>query len=182
MATLAACADFKTQKGTAPTPRAALESISHWGLSGKLGVRHEAEGFSATLEWQQNSDAYQIDLAGPFRAGGVKLRGDRSGVELATQTQTLFASNPVQLMQQELGWALPVDGAGYWVRGLARPGAPVSESERDATGMLTAMHQDGWHIEILGWVTHQGYELPSRLKFSNGETVVKLVVRQWRLL
>jgi len=44
--------------------RAALEALRDWQVQGRVALRTETEGWSASFDWQQRGDNYRIRLRG----------------------------------------------------------------------------------------------------------------------
>ena len=45
-------------------------------LGGKIAVRGGAEAFSASFDWAQRGETYDVEFWGPLGQGRVRLRGD----------------------------------------------------------------------------------------------------------
>ena len=103
--------------------QAALETLTHWRVQGRIAVRTDSEGWSANFDWKQQGEDYRIRVRGPFGQGAVELHGNGRGVWLKRADQPpVFALNPEALLEQETGWQLPVEGLSSWLRGLPVPG------------------------------------------------------------
>ena len=66
---------FFLLEGCASRPLPVLSDIN-FDLSGKIGVRWQADRFSARFRWLQAGDTYQIELWGPLGQGRTVLEGD----------------------------------------------------------------------------------------------------------
>src|SRR3972149_5389831 len=76
-------------------------------------------------------------IMAPLSQGTFELRGDDRSVALRTpENETLTATDPQALMQQNLGWSLPVAGLKYWVRGIPAPGSPARQLRLFASATL----------------------------------------------
>ena len=85
-----------------------------------------------------------------------------------------------QLVQQQVGWEIPVESLSWWVRGMAAPGDP-EDLWLDERGNLVRLNQDGWAIEFGNYRTFGEFEMPVRLTAQQADWRVKLVVRRWEL-
>lgn len=88
-----------------------------------------------------------IDVATPL--GTTIARIDiHPGSTTATgpQMQTVTGPDPDALVEQLLGWRLPVSGLADWIEGRPVPGRPA-RTEGEA-GRLSVIEQDGWLIRI----------------------------------
>lgn len=174
-------------KTTAPSPsqltwhqrEAQLNSIKNWTLKGAVSVRQPNKASIVSLTWQQQGQQYQQTLAGPFDIGAIKIIGRPGHVALWKSSQEkLVASNPESLLQQAVGWRLPVQNLYYWVRGLPAPNSPAKK-QLDASNRLLTLRQNGWQINYNSYQTVNGVDLPNTIVLSTTNLTVKMVIRQW---
>lgn len=88
-----------------------------------------------------------IDVATPL--GTTIARIDLvpgSATATGPQMQTATGPDPDVLVEQLLGWRLPVAGLADWIEGRPAPGRPA-RTEGEA-GRLSLIEQDGWLIRI----------------------------------
>ncbi len=166
-------ADWKAHK-------AAISEIDGWQISGKIGIRAPQDSGSGTLFWLQRQDYFDIRLSGPLGRGATRLTGRPDAVSLEVAGQGRFdAESPEALVQQQLGWELPVSHLLWWIRGLPAPDTR-SRLELDDQGRLASLQQDGWQVEFLGYGEHSGYSLPERVRLNGRELRITLVVKDWQ--
>lgn len=156
-----------------------LAALDTWKVVGKVGLRTAEESRSANLDWSQAPDHYRMLISGPFGAGRSVLEGRRGAVTLTTGDGRFEASSPEALMQQQLGWSLPISALDYWVRGLPAPGRPHQQSD-DELGFPKTLSQDGWTIHYRDWTYADSLWLPSRLIMTYDDIRATLVVNQWQ--
>nr|WP_298523010.1 lipoprotein insertase outer membrane protein LolB [uncultured Halomonas sp.] len=159
-----------------------LKALERWRLAGKVGLRTADDATSANLDWQQTPFFYRMMISGPFGAGRSTLDGSTNGVTLTTPDGRFSASTPEQLMQQQLGWSLPISALDYWVRGLPAPDV-AHEMQSDAQGFPQQLRQAGWTIDYRDWTwaprLNGGLWLPQRLVMTFDNLRATLVVNQW---
>jgi len=166
---------------TWPQRQQQLQSLSKWAVAGSLAVRHQVKGgWNASFNWQQIGQNYDLSLFGPLGMNHVQITGSPSLVTLKTNQQTLTANSPEALLQQQLGWQLPVSDLRYWLRGLP---APYSKSRRslDLNNHMVHLVQDGWNVIYLRYISVNGVDVPDRILMNNPQWNAHLVVRQWDL-
>ncbi|MCL7941018.1 lipoprotein insertase outer membrane protein LolB [Halomonas sp. ATCH28] len=185
LALLAGCA------GRAPAPegeRAAgqwqaqaerLAELDTWVLAGKAGLRTPEDSTSANLDWSQHPHYYRLLISGPFGSGRSTLEGREGRFSLTTAEGRFEAETPEALMEEQLGWSLPVSALSDWIRGL-----PADDSahrlEEDELGFPQRLEQDGWEIAYRDWTHVAELWLPRRLVMTYDELRVTLVVTDWR--
>lgn len=174
---------FVTACTTAP-PRSALpvaDLPESWLAQGRLAVKSGDEAWHGTFAWHQAPRLVRIELAGPLGQGSVRLREDPGGARLEIGAeQVIQGSDSEALLQEQLGWAMPVQGLRYWISGHPDPGRPATV-ERDGAGRVTGLAQDGWRIACSRYLEVDGGLLPHRVVLEREELRVRLVIDRWRL-
>ena len=188
IALLAGCAGFGSREalqgqGDPQQWRAHKEQLSTldgWQINGKVGIRAPRDSGSGTLFWLQRQDYYDIRLAGPLGRGAARLTGRPGGVVLEVANQGRYeAPSPEALLEQQLGWQLPVSHLVWWVRGLPAPDSKSQLTLGDDS-RLASLSQDGWQVQYLSYTEQNGYWLPERLKLHGKDIDVTLVVKDWQ--
>ena len=156
-----------------------LNTLEAWTLDGRISLRHEEEAWHASLRWQQIDSVYHINMFGPFGQGAVQLDGSPQSVILQHDGQTVQSDDAEQLLRQQLGLQVPVNGLRYWAVGLAAPGSNYKE-ELDSVGRLAVLQQNGWRVRYRGYVAVKGFMLPGKVFLDHDGLDVRLVVDQWQ--
>ncbi|MCK9534449.1 MAG: lipoprotein insertase outer membrane protein LolB [Pseudomonas sp.] len=157
-----------------------IAPLDAWQISGKLGIRSEQQSGSAVLFWLQRQDYFDIRLSGPLGQGSTRLTGRQGAVSLDIASRGTFQAQSAEaLMQQQLGWSLPVSNLLWWVRGLPAPYSK-SQLQLDSNSLLTELKQDQWLIEYLSYRTENGLQLPERIKLSGAGLNITLVIKEWQ--
>ncbi|WP_373332541.1 lipoprotein insertase outer membrane protein LolB [Thiopseudomonas alkaliphila] len=185
--TLVGCSNL-TPKPDQPTGHSALtwqaheqsvRPISQWNLSGKLGLRSPAQSGSALLTWYQDQQYFDIRLNGPLGQGATRLSGQPGRVRLDISSKGSFVAESAEtLMQQELGWSLPVEFLLSWAKGLPVPKL-AAHTEFDEFARLSRLQQAGWNIHYLDYESEAQGALPTRMKVSGHNLQLTLVIKEW---
>lgn len=161
------------------THKQQIAPLDAWQISGKLGIRSEQESGSAVLFWLQRQDYFDIRLSGPLGQGSTRLTGREGAVSLEIANRGIFQATSAQdLMQQQLGWSLPVENLLWWVRGLPAPHSK-SQVQLDSNSLLARLEQDNWQVEYLSYRSENGLQLPERIKLSGAGLNITLVIKEW---
>jgi outer membrane lipoprotein LolB len=163
-----------------------LAALSHWQLSGKLGIRAPSDSGSASLNWRQDGRRYRIDLSGPLGQKRMLINGRPGRVTLAQAGQkTRSAASAEELIAQVANWNLPVTQLGYWVRGLPSPSSPIEQIQKDERGLITELQQGGWHISYAGYAAQPlngaSLPLPQKIIAQYADLRLTLIARSWQL-
>jgi outer membrane lipoprotein LolB len=159
-----------------------LRSIQSWQVKGKIGVRVPDDAISASINWQQYPESYSIYLSGPLGQGSTWIRGENGQVTLTRGNQAaLSASTPEALMQNNLGWSLPISELHYWVRGISSPNSPVITKQHGVDGELIALQQQGWTLNFERYQNVGSWFLPGKLTAQQGDLKLTLSIKEWNL-
>ena len=161
-----------------------LSTIDRWEARGRLGVSGPESGGSGSFEWHQQGDRTDVQIRGPVGIGSVRLqlRGDAANPSLRLETsdgRKLEAEAAWNELQARLGASVPAGNLRYWMLGLAAPGEHQWHDET-SDGIVT-LEQGGWRIDYPRYSTEPGARVPIRMRATNGDARVRIVVDQWRL-
>jgi outer membrane lipoprotein LolB len=160
-----------------------LSTLIDWQFRGDILLKMPQRKLSANVYWQQQSDAYHLVLFGPFGVGAVSLEGQPGKVSLKdSQGKKYSAQTPEALMQEQLGWSLPVSSLYYWVRGLPAPG-PITGVHHDAYHRIDMLEQQGWLIHYTAYQRVQALELPQEITFTRDQVFMDLTIESnsWQI-
>jgi outer membrane lipoprotein LolB len=161
---------------------ARTKALTHFRLTSRIAVQRGDQGMSADLDWTQADQSFDLRVSAPLGRGSFRLAGDATHVIFdGPRGEHHEAADAETLMQTQLGWALPVRGARYWVRGIPSPASVATQALRDERGRYSDFAQDGWRISIGEYMQSGGYDLPRKLFLSRGELKVKLAIKNWLL-
>ncbi len=160
-----------------------LKAIKYWRLRGRLLVSQGEDAWNLSLEWQQKDEDYQITLNGPFGAGKIKLVGNADGVILKdSDEQSFYADRPEDLLYEQTGVHMPVEGLRYWVMGMASP-KQIKKPTIDGHGRLAYLEDANWKVNFKRYTQVSGMDLPRKVFIIKPEQEidVRLVVDKWTL-
>lgn len=162
-------------------PSSPLDNLHSWSIRGKLAIKTPQESAIGYLSWSQEKQNYQIVISGPLGQGTTEIKGSKNQVSLTnSQTGTVSAPNPDQLIAEQLGWRFPVTNIRHWVKGQASPLSQAQQQHSD-NGDLEELQQDGWKVSFSRYQNHSGYRLPGRIKLQQKPYKFTLIVKEWSL-
>lgn len=160
--------------------KAQISTLDAWQINGKVGIRAPKDSGSGTLFWLQRQDYYDIRLSGPLGRGAARLTGRPGAILLEVANQGRYeAESPEALLEEQLGWRLPVSHLFWWIRGLPAPDSK-SRVTLSSDSQLARLQQDGWDVEYLSYAEQNGYNLPQRIKLHGENLDVTLVIKDWQ--
>jgi outer membrane lipoprotein LolB len=161
--------------------QASVASLPSWRASGRVAVKTEQDGWTASFSWRQTGDDYTIRLHGPLGRGMVELVGNSQRVQLKQSGQPVqVASSAEDLLFQATGWLFPVSGLRYWLLGVPVQGQKEQHS-LNTDGSLQRLEQAGWQTDYTQYQQIDALNLPVKLRLTNDKIQVKLIVKDWQM-
>ncbi|OGT06146.1 MAG: outer membrane lipoprotein LolB [Gammaproteobacteria bacterium GWF2_41_13] len=163
-----------------PARKKLLTTIHTWHAEGAMAIKTPDQSLSAHFNWQEHDDqSYSMTLFGPLGMDTVVIQSNQQTFTLRTADgKTFTAASPEQLIQQQLGWNLPISNLYYWIRGLPAP-KKASTMTFDSAHRLAHLAQQGWSIEYLDYDDFNGIELPSKLLLKGDRIELRIVVHRF---
>ena len=162
-----------------PEQRAALEKLDRYGLTGRVAVAAQGQGFSASLRYHQDAQGSNLALDGPLGIGG--LRVDIAGDEIAIATsrgEKLDGQAARDELERRLGFQLPLAELRWWLLGIPAPGEHTLN--QGGSGEIRDFTQNGWRVSINARAAGLGFALPQRLTAEREGARLKLLVENWQ--
>ncbi|MBI3147853.1 MAG: outer membrane lipoprotein LolB [Betaproteobacteria bacterium] len=154
--------------------------VEGFALTARLGVRSAEQGFTGGLGWVHEAGADQLSITSPLGQTVAQIELAPGAAVLRLPERVLQAADLTELMEREMGWALPLQGLSDWVRARPRAGTPY-DAEYDPGGRLALLRQDGWTIEYQRHFDEApaARAKPQRLLLRHGVIELRLVIDRW---
>ena len=179
-AVVAACASIKPrgdEAGWRPVIGVDPASTESFRVSGRLAVSDGQDGGSAGFLWTQRGDAYEFELRQPVSQRTWRLTGGARGAVLeGGDDGPRYGPSAEILLQEVLGWQVPVAALRYWVRGVPFHG-PLTRREYDDRQRFILLEQDGWQVEYRDWLDDSAW--PTRIRAQDPPYSVRLNIEDW---
>ena len=160
----------------------ALSGYKTWDIHARAAIRLKGEAYNIGIHWQRQDESTMILLEAPFGQGVFRIESSANEVyRLRLPDGRVFENNTAEaLLEDMIGWSLPISGLKYWIRGLPRPGSAYSH-RLDQGGRARSISQDEWDIEYLDYFAPQeSPQLPRRIKLVSEKATLKLVIERWQ--
>ncbi|PVZ72528.1 lipoprotein insertase outer membrane protein LolB [Pelagibaculum spongiae] len=158
------------------------QALQNWKLKGRIGLISGDKAWSASLNWQQQQQQFDITIAGAFGIGRTHLVGNTDAYVIKSSDTELNQHQARLWLHQELGLTLPIAALPYWVRGLPWPKYPHQQTEKGFT-------QGNWTIAADKFKASSGFNLPSRVKIQirdkttdQKDLKVTLAIKNWQAI
>jgi outer membrane lipoprotein LolB len=167
------------QPARVTAPAAEIKAVD---LTGRISLKQAGHSGVANLHWHHAPPDHDIRLYSALGETIADIAQDRNGVTLLTaQKQRYSASDADSLMEQVLGWSLPLNGMQYWILGRAAPGG-TAEIQRGPDNRIQHMVQDHWQIDYSNYRPVGSAELPGKIFMQRDDVKVRVVIDSWKVL
>jgi outer membrane lipoprotein LolB len=162
---------------------AAAREMTQWNLYARAALRLRGEAYNISLQWQREADdRFEMLLEAPFGQGVLRIDAVGPGrYRLRLPDGRLVTNSSVEaLLDEVVGWSLPIGGLDYWVRGVPDPRS-ASSHRLDSEGRARSISQDGWDITYVDYFEDsRPPALPRRFSLANDQLTLKLVIERWQ--
>ncbi|RQR63638.1 lipoprotein localization protein LolB [Burkholderia sp. Bp9126] len=153
---LAGCASTPPSAG-APSGGVLQTSMAH-AYHGRFAVQYSdrlgrPQNVYGNFDWQEQGDDVSLELRSPLgqTLAIVKSSPRTASLELPNR-QPQFAPDVGELMQNTLGFALPLAGLRYWLQPTPAPATPAQTVRDPGDGTrIKQIRQDGWTIDYVAY-------------------------------
>ena len=134
------------------------------------------------MVWRQEEDLSHLNLSGPMGLNATEVSSDGRRIDIVQgEDRRSFNISSPGALKRHIGWDVPVQSLPYWLRGLPSPHLEVESLELDAKqGRLSTVVQDSWQVHYQQYEQFGSYTLPTRLHIEQGDTLVKILLRDWQ--
>jgi len=148
---------------------------------GKLGIRTPEQSNSARFNWQQLEQQFHISVTNLLGQSVASLSGSDKAVQLSIAGHGNYITNqPDALLQQELGWTLPISMLRYWVKGIPSPDSEAIYQFNNQ-GLIESLSQAGWQVDFSRYKALESHSLPSKIRLQQGDIKLTLIIKRWSL-
>ena len=168
-------------EGTWRARARALYGFRKWTMVATVTVKADSKRARAKVQWRQAPDSYLLRFTGPLGVGLFEVAGDAATVQAKfPDGRHVTAASPEALLEEEIGWSVPLAGLRYWVVGVPAPDGTSAKLRIDEHGRLVGLEQAGWTVAYEQYGLLDGLALPERVRFSNESVDATVVVRRWQ--
>ena len=159
-----------------------LGGVYQWDLYARATVTLPGEAYNIGLQWKYKPEQYLLLIDAPFGQGVIRIEKTTSETYRLQlpDGRLLVNSSPEALLNDVIGWSIPISGLEYWIRGMPRPGSEYSHRLNNK-GLAREISQDEWVVTYIDrFETNQQVSLPRRLRLAHDSVTMKLVIERWK--
>ncbi|BCF95762.1 outer-membrane lipoprotein LolB [Paraburkholderia sp. PGU19] len=155
---LSGCASVKPQGPSTSNAATAVTAQTTRAYHGRFAVQYvdqngQQRNAYGNFDWQEHGDTVTLQLRNPLGQTMAIVTSSPSAATLELPNrQPLTADNVSTLMQNALGFALPVEGLRYWLQPSVAPTSNAkTEKDPQQDTRLKEIQQDGWTIDYIAY-------------------------------
>ena len=155
---LSGCASVKPQGPSTSNAATAVTAQTSRAYHGRFAVQYvdqngQQRNAYGNFDWQERGDTVTLQLRNPLGQTMAIVTSSPAAATLELPNrQPLTADNVSTLMQNALGFALPVEGLRYWLQPSVAPTSKAkTEKDPQQDTRLKEIQQDGWTIDYLAY-------------------------------
>ncbi len=158
--------------------------VQQWYIHGRAAIFVADEVHNVGLKWRHSPDEFTITMEAPFGQGVVRLESipGNALVKLSLpDTNAIYGENAEAILDQRLGWSIPVSELEFWIKGL--PSKPETFTRvLNGDGRLRSLQQKDWSITYLDYFAfdHPAQGLPKKLYLKHDKLALKIVIDSWQ--
>lgn len=158
-----------------------FEDHGRWSVRGRLGLSDGNRGGSLSMTWTADGPDHVVLLR--TVAGGRQWRlemGPLGATLTGSEIGRLQGPDPDLLVEQAVGWPIPVRWMSQWLRGLPAPAG--SETSYAEDGVLRTLSWAGWQLDFDRWsrLRGDGVLLPVRVTAEKPPYRVRAALSGWQ--
>jgi len=161
-----------------PAARPAQPELTPFAINGRIAVKYNGSRESAGLRWTHTAQADEILLLTPLGQTAARIYSDARHTTLDEGDKHYENESPESLMQEVLGWYLPLSRLHHWLLGMAEKESPA-QIEHNPNGQIAVLHQDGWEVRYLSYASDRADSLPKRMQLIHEGLQVQLLIDEW---
>ncbi|MGY6554998.1 MAG: lipoprotein insertase outer membrane protein LolB [Wenzhouxiangella sp.] len=179
---LAGCAvrDIRPEGAWLAERDAWFQAHPYWEVSGRIALSDGERGGQLAFDWRAEGEQHEVQLRTVATGKRWRLLFNEWGAVLeGSDIGLMRGPDPDFLVEQAVGWPIPVRELVFWLRGLN--GAPAEQILFAADGTVASISAPPWQLEYQRFGQPQrGPLMPTRIQASSPPHQVRLVMRDWR--
>lgn len=144
-----------------------LKIDQDYDISGRFSIVTSQKDYYGNFNWQRESGDDSLSFMSPLGNTVAQIVVESGIATLTTSGESYSGHNLDQMMQEQLGFSLPINYLHYWLQGIPLPQYPVQNR------LNSGFSQLNWKIEYLSW---QDTNHPQIVQVSKDGLRIKLII------
>ncbi len=138
-------------------------------ISGRFSIKSPQKNQYGNFTWRKMESFEELDFNTPLGQTVAKITLESGIATLTDEDDSYTGEDLDDMMEERLGFTLPLAYLHYWIQGLELPNLPVTKT------LDNGFVQMGWTISYLDW---QDKSHPKIIQIIKGDLSVKLLI-EW---
>lgn len=138
-------------------------------ISGRFIIKQPEKNSYGNFTWNKAAESEVLNFNTPLGQTVAQITIESGVATLTAQGKTYTGDNLDAMMQEKLGFVLPMNYLHYWIQGVGLPNVPVTKQ------LVDGFVQLGWNVEYLQWSDSNH---PQIVQCSKDDLVIKLLI-EW---
>lgn len=161
------------------TQQAKLESLTHWSLSGKLGIFTPEERKTVNIYWQQFDQNFSIHLSGPLGITVLDIE-KKSSDTVIIDGEEYLSTDAEQLIEKLTNMVLPITQLQQWIKGNPVDADYQLDDNLQVNSLFGFDRDNGqWLINYTDYRTVEHTNLPHKLQLTHDNLRLKFAISKW---
>lgn len=140
------CAIFGTQQQNQQVSYVKpTNTQQNFNISGRMSIVTPAQSKSAHFDWVRNQESEELNLTTPLGQTVARLLMQGNNTTLYIKDKEYSNGDLTTLMQEQLGFSIPLNYLHYWIEGVSVPNVSIEQQFNDGFKQLD------WEIHYLKW-------------------------------
>ena len=168
---LPGCANFYDVKADKPATTYYKPQVidTNFDISGRFFIRQPNKSSYGNFAWHKLNESEELDFNTPLGQTVARINIESGAATLTAKDETYSGDSLDKMMQEQLGFVLPMNYLHFWIQGVSLPDSPVTAE------LATGFEQLGWKVEYLQW---QDKNHPQIIQCTKEDLSIKLFI-QW---
>ncbi|BCE00762.1 lipoprotein insertase outer membrane protein LolB [Marinicellulosiphila megalodicopiae] len=153
----------------------------YWKMEGRLSVRlSDGSAEKINMIWIQSGERLKLDFSGTFGLGTHIIRVNPDGsASIESSKVNESAESLPSLWEQFSPLPLPIEAFSYWIKGEAQPDTIITVKTATSEPKTTSFEQFGWQIIMSKYTDRKTYNMPNKIKLSDGTQSATVFIENW---
>jgi len=151
-----------------------INNEAYWDMQGRMTVRlGDGTSEKINMSWRQSGKRLTLEFSGT-----IKVQSDGSA-SITSANLNESAKSLEALWNQFSPLPLPISALSYWIKGERSPISAQLNTVENHDPKSKKFNQQNWEVSMSKYTTRKTYNMPNKIKLSNGSQSATIFIEQW---
>jgi outer membrane lipoprotein LolB len=142
---------------------------NNFDISGRFNIKTANQNNYGNFTWTKQNTSESLELRSPIGTTVARITVESGVATLTTKDKVYTKDDLDDMLEQNLGFSLPMPYLHYWIQGISLPDVPIDGELADGFIQL------GWQVEYLEWYNQNH---PKIIRCTKDDLSIKLLL-EW---